>query len=416
MHSDTSQANIQREIDKVYSYSQKWRFEFNSSKSTVIVFGKDTCPDMNIKLGGKPINEKHGDTHMGVLLSGNSDMEETFIKERTKKAMRSYFAAESIGSRAIPASPVVLSKLYWTNCISSMVYGLEVVPISGPHMDMLEQTHGSIAKLIQGQSKQTANVVPTASLGWRSIECHIDIMKMMFLWRLLLLPMGNIYKQLTLIRLCYHLYDTAGVHCGPLFDITNVFKKYSLVAMLDMAIKRGEYIEMNRFKSLVKDRVNKLENSRFVITCQLYKSLNLFRQCVPKIAMWPWWNFANANPEFTYKVRIIYRLLVARSCLNSDTASFSGSSPNCNACDNNEVESVDHMLFVCHAFDNVRDHKWNIIENAIPRGMRIELSKMTNKVKTEFLLAGMRVNFTPEWMNIYKAMCDFIYRRREMRK
>ena len=82
-----------------------------------------------------------------------------------------------------------------------MAHGLEILPLSDTSYQILEQAHGAMAKMVQGQSKQTANVVPLATLGWCSMNSHLDLLKLMFLWRLMLLPMSNIYKQVTMIRL-----------------------------------------------------------------------------------------------------------------------------------------------------------------------------------------------------------------------
>ena len=157
---------LQKLLNTAHNYSQKWQFEFNSAKSAIILFGQDTCPKQKMTLGGCVIDEVAGDIHMGVLLSNDREMESGFVRQRIGKAMRAYFAAVGLGSQAIPVSPVVMTKLYWSNCITTMTHGLEVFPLSKPSHELLEQAHGTIAKMVQGISKQTANITPTATLGW----------------------------------------------------------------------------------------------------------------------------------------------------------------------------------------------------------------------------------------------------------
>ena len=207
----------------------------------VLIFGEDTMPTNALTLGTTEIAVLAGEEHMGILLSDDKECETRYIKQRIHMGRKAFFAAQSIGSRSIPVSPIVLTKLYWSNCVSSMVHGLEILPLNDTSYQMLEQAHGAMAKMVQGQSKQTANVAPLATLGWRCMNCHLDILKLLFLWRLLLLPMSNIYKQVTMIRLCYHLYDSRGLHMGPLWDIVNVYKKYSLQHVLDVAMKSGAF-------------------------------------------------------------------------------------------------------------------------------------------------------------------------------
>ena len=120
------------------------------------------------------------------------NMEVDFVKQRTDKARKTFFAVESIGSRAYPASPLVKSKLYWSKCMTRMIHGLEILPLSNPSVAMMAKWHGAMAKLVHGQSKQTTNVTPTATLGWHSLECHITLITMLFLWQIQVLPMNNI--------------------------------------------------------------------------------------------------------------------------------------------------------------------------------------------------------------------------------
>ena len=65
------------------------------------------------------------------------NMEVDFVKQRTDKARKTFFAVESIGSRAYPASPLVKSKLYWSKCMTRMIHGLEILPLSNPSVAMM---------------------------------------------------------------------------------------------------------------------------------------------------------------------------------------------------------------------------------------------------------------------------------------
>ncbi len=57
------------------------------------------------------------------------------------------------------------------------------------------------AKILQGLPKQTANVAGVYCMGWKMMQATIDMMVMKFIWRLLLLPMTNIYKIILLTKL-----------------------------------------------------------------------------------------------------------------------------------------------------------------------------------------------------------------------
>ena len=407
---------LQQQLNRVYQYSLKWRFKFNASKSVIIIFGNDTCPDISLTLGETVIPVRGGDLHMGIFLGQNKELEAEFVRKRINKAKRAFFAAQSIGSSTHPTSPRVLSKLYWSNCMSCMSHGLEILPLNHSSLQTLEQEHGSMAKMAQGQPKQTANVTPTATLGWRSFECHLDLTKMLFLWRILLLPMQNIYKQTSLLRLCYHLYATEGIHSGPLNDIIDVFRKYGLLKLLDDAMKSGHVMSINSFKSIAKDTVDKCECTRFRISCMLYKSLSLFAKCVQTITMWPWWIFADHFPEHLYKVRHMYRLLVSQGCIRSHVAMYTKSSPVCILCPQNSPETTEHFLFDCDHFDRIRGELWQSVHRVLPAAMQEELHNMSSLQKAEFLLSGFGCQFVPEWSDVYIQVCKFCYTMYNVRR
>ena len=400
---------LQQQLDSVYQYSLKWRFKFNASKSVIIIFGNDTCPDTSLTLGETVIPVRGGDLHMGIFLGQSKELEEDFVHKRISKAKKAFFAAQSIGSSSHPTSPKVLSKLYWSNCMSRMAHGLEILSLNHSSLQSLEQEHGSMAKMAQGQSKQTANVAPTATLGWRSFECHLDLAKMLFLWRILLLPMHNIYKQISMLRLCYHMYEAGGAHCGPLNGIVEVYRKYGLLKLLDNAMKSGDVMSIDSFKTIARDTVDKCECNRFRISCMLYKSLSLFSKCVQAIAMWPWWIFADQCPEHLYQVRHMYRLLVSQSCIKSHVAVYTKTSPMCTLCSQNCSETPEHLLFDCDYFDRKRAEMWYNVNCVLPAAMQEELHNMSSLHKAEFILSGFGCKFIPEWSDVYVEMCKFCY-------
>ena len=293
--------------------------------------------------------------------------------------------------------------------MTTMTHGLEVLPLSKPSFELMEQAHGTIAKMVQGIPKQTANVTPTATLGWRSLECHLDLLRMMFLWRVLLLPMNNIYKQMTLIRLCYHMYEPDNVHLGPVFEMIKTFDKYSMLNILDCALKTGDMMSINVFKKMAKDTVDSVENARFRITCLLYKSLPLFNACITKIGMWQWWVFCNKYPEYAFKVKFMYRILVSKSCLSADTCMYSGMSPVCPLCTDNVSETAYHMFFDCKTFTNSRANLWREVEHTVPVAMLEELNRMNSRQKSEFIISAFRCDYTEEWSDMYMAIANFVY-------
>lgn len=110
----------------------------------------------------------------------------------------------------------------------SVTHGLEVAELTQQQQAIFEQAQSPAGKVIQGLPTRTANVACIATLGWPSMECHLDMRRLLFLWRILLLPVSCIYKQILIIRVTYHIFNPEGLHLGPLSGIIKTFKKYGL--------------------------------------------------------------------------------------------------------------------------------------------------------------------------------------------
>ena len=170
------------------------------------MFSPENEPACTLKLGDENVCTKSSEKHMGVILTDSKCEQESFIRDRVSACRRAYYAVQSLGTRRAPVPPHILSKLYWSVGMSKMMYGLEMLSLSERSVQILEQAHGSIAKLIQGLPRQTINATCIAPIGWISVEAFIDLMKMMFLWRVLSLPVNNIYKQIAIIRVASVIY------------------------------------------------------------------------------------------------------------------------------------------------------------------------------------------------------------------
>ena len=399
---------LQYQLDKIYTYSKKWRFKFNPHKSVIMIFGENSSPDIPITLGGREIKVKQSGEHMGIYIGYDRESEQQFIKNRIQKGRKAFFAAQGIGSRTVPLPPMSASKVYWSVCVPRMLHGLEIMPLSTPNLEQLEQAHHSMAKMVQGLPPQTANVASLAPLGWRSISSHIDFLKMLFLWRILLLPVDNIYKKVALLRLWFHVYHSnTGIHSGPLHDIVNVFMKYGLLHMLDNVLKYGTCMSMATFKKLCKEKVDSYELDSFKISCSLYKSLSLYRNVITKIDVWAWWRHLQLFPQDAFKVRIVGRMLSGQNCLMECCARYTDASTICQLCTQYSVETVPHLLFDCCAFNELRQQLWSQVLVTVPAGMRHELGRMSSTEKTVFIVSCLHGTYISEWCELYRMLLKF---------
>ena len=326
--------------------------------------------------------------------------------ELTKQG-RPFFSILSVGSRQTPIPPVIMNTAYWSKCIPILTHGMEIMPIGGTSICAMEQAHGEMAKMTQGLPSQTANVSCLATLGWKSLSTYIDILRLLFLWRLLLLPMSCIYKQVVIMRLYHHLYCPERSHTGPIYQILKVFRRYGLIDVLDNVLTTGIVLPLNNFKSLVKYKAKEMETDKFRVTCMLYKTLKLFKNCIQDIEMWPWWEFSSTFPVYGHKVRVMCRLLMDRHCLSEVTCHYHKSSPNCKLCTDNVVESLSHMLFKCEALHCHRNKLWREVLESAPVALQQELCNMSDNERTVFIFSGLKCHFVIEWMDLYIKLLHF---------
>jgi hypothetical protein len=395
-------------LDIAFKESLKWLFRFNATKTEIIIFGKDKNPSRSLRVGTKDITVKSKGTHLGVLLTDAVSEKSEWIHEKAQVAKRNLNAIFSLGNHRTPVSAKTASYLYWTVCMTKFCHGLEIAELPQRCITIAEQLHGHAAKQIQGLPIQSANAACCAPLGWRSFTAHLELLQMLFLWRILLLPINSIYKQVVIVRF-YHLLYTVGPHFGPLSDILQVFTKYDLVDTLRQAITGNSILSIGMAKRKFKDMILEAETKRFKATCMLYKRLSMFIACIQDISMWPWWIYAHyEEPHNLRSCRTVCRLLFRETCLNADTSRFTKGSPMCTLCTTGQSESVTHLLFLCPYFSRERRDLWANVESNAPKAMVADMTLMDPVCKTEFILSGFKCHYIPEWISLYKTTLNFM--------
>ena len=143
-------------------HSSKWRYDFNPTKSHVIVLGDDSSPDRQLYLGDYALDVILAEKHLGVPLVASGESPLDIINANISRGRRSFHASMSLGNKHQPVPPLTLSKLYWSISVPQMTYGIELLSISAGIEHALESAHISVAKVIQGVTE--ANI-RTGGLG-----------------------------------------------------------------------------------------------------------------------------------------------------------------------------------------------------------------------------------------------------------
>ena len=103
--------------------------------------------------------------------------------------------------------------------------------------------------------------------------------------------------------------------------------------------------------------------------------------------------------------------LLGESSLRSHNYMYSECrSKRCPHCDDNQKQTVEHLLFSCTNSDIVEERtKWlSRIDNTIPPAMKVGFEAMQLHDKTVFIMCGFGSRFVPEFIDGYTVMADFI--------
>jgi hypothetical protein len=245
--------HLQALLDIAVEHSRCWRYNFNPSKSFALVFGKDHCPQRNLCLSGTALNITRSSKHLGVPLAVDTGSLDAIIEEGISKGRRSFYASLALGNRYNPVPPLTLSNLYWSVSVPQMTYGLELVNLSVNARHALNSVHLTAAKIIQGLPVQTSTPAVLAPLQWWSMDGYLAYKRLLLLWRILLLPVSLIAKQVAVARIHDYLNGRmSDSFVGPIKLCVQSLVKYGLLNEVVGCVTSGIYLPLHVFKRTVK--------------------------------------------------------------------------------------------------------------------------------------------------------------------
>ena len=351
-------------------------------------------------LGKVCVKASNAEVLLGTPLSNCCKQETLLFDKRIVLCRNMLYVTQSIGSHVVPVTPVTASKLYWGACIPKLLYGMDIMKVSDDIMINMEKFHFSAAKHCQGLPNNTSNFGAIAAVGWHTLSAQIDLIRLLFLWRVLTLPMNCLYKKLIISRILEMLYKPGKLFLGPTKMLIDTCKKYGLVNVLKKAVTTGDFMTMNEWKKRIKELVNRRDRRRIIIGCSLYKVLDYLVFNTRSLSMSIWWLHAFRNPQFARINRSIVRLLLNVECYGFKK---------CDNCLNESINSTEHLLFECEKNNDKRLALWSRVILSCPLQLANDISAMSARDRCIFILNGFYSPLIHEWNTTYCNVAMFIF-------
>lgn len=222
-------------------------------------------------------------------------------------------------------------------------------------------------------------------------------MKIMFLWRILLLPMANWYKQIAVEKIIQYTHGYDDQRQGPIWNILKVYEKYSLMKLLVDSVQQGEYIGKMTFKKMVKATITDHDRKMLTANSLMYRSLEHLD--LNNWRMVGWWSYGKECPWYIKRCRLVVRLLLNSYRLGNQI---------CALCINGQQNNILHILFQCEALADDRIDLWQAVCDSAPKQLAHELRNMTVTKQCEYLLNALKCDYVKEWSKLYKAMMFYV--------
>ena len=139
----------------------------------------------------------------------------------------------------------------------------------------------------------------------------------------------------------------------------------------------------------------------------MYRSLELFNECVVNMNVSVWWKVSNAIPTLAKKIMKMLQLIGQGKFVRPNRAPYEHLN-RCQLCNSHDLGNVCHVLFECTVLSAVRTPHLVTVYRCTPAAINDCFKMFSNRQKTVFLLSGLKCEFVEEWADIYKSIVYFI--------
>ena len=400
-----SKQKLDRSLELVTEYSNKWRYSYNASKSAIMVYGENVREMKNGKkhrsftLCKKKVKETESYDHVGIknCLFNNYRPR---TDERISKGRRAFNAVTSVGIKKKGISMRVCSSLFWSIIAPITTYGCEIWVLRGDEIEMLRKFQRMVGRRCQRFPQRSPNYSAYSSMGWLSIDRYIQGKKLMFLRTILELEDDAICKRLLYERSLEYANQRAKAstneHDSPIYDLLNTSADIGLYEVCMNMIRNEHHYTKQEWKVIVWEKIWKMEDkdcNRMYIdgrdTPMLFKVLSKPYYLI-------WWIISDQFPKMITMCEKMAAIVSDASKLKANDVKLKSSSfwaKTCTRCELSQIENAKHILMQCPFYENDRLEMYNELE-------ALQCDEINRGLSDTQNLAYMLLGRQPEYMSL----------------
>ena len=357
-----SASGLQKQIDKLQNYVQKWLLKINLRKTKVLIFQKQNRKSTREKysffLNGNQIINTPDYTYLGTIFSSNGSFTSS-KKSLVEKSRRSVFAFK----RYIEFNKLSISKcnfLFNAVFLPVLLYGSEIwgaydsLNLNKWEKDPIERFHSQFYKSYLCLNRRASNVAARNETGRLPLKLTIFSNTLKFWLHLLNLPTSSVARQC--LQISTQLADS-GKKCFML-SIYDILKQYGTDFSTDlqtMIDTKGDRLKTKQCQSKI------IENFKTGLEMHQHELI----RCNKKLKFYSTFK-TDVTPSNSLELitnlkhrRAVAKLRVGNHNLRIETGRHSYPKlPEhlriCQNCSSNEIENEEHFVLNCSKYDTIR--------------------------------------------------------------
>ena len=337
-------ADLQRALDRLHDYCQKWDLSINVTKTKIVIFSRGKVRNYpHFKIGNDDIEVKDDYVYLGVTFNYNGSFKKAICKQimQARKAM--FAILQKARTLQLPID--IVCELYERCVIPVLLYGSEIWGFE--NINSLEIFHRSFLRYVLKAYKFTPNVMLYGETNTVDIKTKIDV-RMTSFWLKIKYCKKPKFSLIMCSLLSKYHDDTLDEKLKWPSKIKSILDENELTYMWF-----DPFLKIESSKLLLKQKCNDnfiqrwKEKLAINSQCKVYK---LFKQS-PKIERYL---TDLRNPLLTNFIQFITRVhhlpVTADRFIQNDDPK----SKICSKCNLDEIGDESHYLFTCTYFSNDR--------------------------------------------------------------